>query len=231
MESLYDKNGLVFWNEDEIRIRQIMADHFKSNIHGCLKTQNRAWEFVQVEAPVLMPAEWVNRQYLEEDSAFRIGQQESLDLALRPETTHGSYVYAKHLLGTHSGCRMPLCVWQHGKSFRAEQDQPTTKMRLKEFHQLEFQCIYSPSTKCDYSEKLIPVVQQVISEFIGPCRTEASDRLPAYAEWTTDIVCEKTDMEVCSISLRKDFQSCQHDAKVLEVAIGTDRCVYNFSCK
>jgi hypothetical protein len=40
---------------------------------------------------------------------------------------------------------------------------------------------------------------------------------------------EKTNMEVCSISLRKDFlYQNGASAKVLEVAIGTDRCVYNF---
>jgi glycyl-tRNA synthetase len=232
METLYDKNGLVFWNEAEIRVRQTMVDHFKSNVFGSLKTQNRAWEFVQVEAPLLMPAEWMNQQYLEDDSAFRI-RDESLDLALRPETTYGSYVAARRLLETHSGYRLPLCVWQHGKSFRAEQDQPSKHMRLKEFYQLEFQCIYALGTMCDYSLKVIPAVRQCIAEFIGPCRVEASDRIPAYAEWTQDIVCEKTNMEVCSISLRKDYRHTEEngqlcDAHVLEVAIGTDRCVYNF---
>ena len=65
----------------------------------------------------------------------------------------GSYAYAKHLLNTHNDTkvRMPLVVWQHGKSFRREQDQPTKFMRLKEFHQLEFQCIYSLTTGADYA--------------------------------------------------------------------------------
>lgn len=38
------------------------------------------------------------------------------------------------------------------------------------------------------------------------------------------VVCEATNMEVCSISRRRDFP----EANVLEVAIGTDRCVHNF---
>lgn len=81
--------------------------------------------------------------------------------------------------------------------------------------------------KCDYMGKMMPEIRRIIDDMIGPCRGEASDRLPSYSERTRDIVCEKTDMEVCSVSLRKDFE----DAKVLEIAIGTDRCVYNFLCK
>ena len=71
-------------------------------------------------------------------------------LALRPETTPGSYAYAQHLLNTHSGYKPPLCVWQAGKSFRREQDQVTKNMRLKEFWQQEFQCIYSSDTLNDW---------------------------------------------------------------------------------
>jgi hypothetical protein len=68
------------------------------------------------------------------------------------------------------------------------------------------------------------VVEKSISEFIGTCYIQDSDRLPDYAEWTKDIVCDKNNMEVCSISLRKDF----NEAKVLEIAVGTDRCVFCF---
>lgn len=118
-------------------------------------------------------------------------------------------------------------MYQHGKSFRREQDQPTKFMRLKEFYQLEFQIVYSKSTANDYSQTVIPAVCEMIASLIGPCHTEPSDRIPDYAEWTQDVVCDKTGMEVCSISLRKDFP----DMHVLEVAIGTDRCLYNFQEK
>lgn len=222
MESLFDRNGLVVWTEREIRERERIVDHCRFEIRECLREQNKAWEFLQVETSQLMPSEHVNEQYKEDNSAYVLDDS-TFPLALRPETTFGSYTYAQSLLDSHSGYRLPLCIWQHGKSFRREQDFPLSKMRLKEFYQLEFQCIYSPSTKCDYSEAMIPCVQRTLSQVIGPCRVEPSDRIPAYAEWTQDIVCEATDMEVCSISLRKDFP----DAKVLEVAIGTDRCVYN----
>ena len=218
MKNLYERNGLIFWDQDQIRLRRMMETHLFSAIESSLKSQNRAFEFVQIEAPLLTPARFINPNYTQDDMFT------AADLVLRPETTMGSYAYAKYLLDSHTGYRMPLCVWQHGKSFRREQDQPTKFMRLKEFYQLEFQCIFSPKTANDYSLKLIPDVRNAISEMIGPCRVEASDRLPDYAEWTQDVICEATSMEVCSISHRKDFEN----AKVIEVAIGTDRCVYNF---
>jgi len=59
---------------------------------------------------------------------------------------------------------------------------------------------------------------------IGDCRLEVSDRLPDYSEETIDVVCVKNDMEVCSMSKRKDLEGF----KVIEVAIGTDRLIYNF---
>ena len=221
MDTLYEKNGLVFWTQEEIQIRKMLEEYFVSQITDGLKTQNSAFDMVQVEAPLLTPREKINQNYTDED-IFTTHD----DLVLRPETTTGSFQAAEALLNKHNKRkhRFPLVVWQHGKSFRYEQDQPTKFMRLKEFYQLEFQIIYGLTTQNDYSVKLIPVVEKMISQMIGPCRVEPSDRIPNYAEWTQDIICEKSDMEVCSISKRTDYS----DANVLEVAIGTDRCVYNF---
>ncbi len=218
MKSCYERNGLVFWSEEEIRLRKMLEQHFVESLKACLRSQNRAFEFIQVEAPILTPSVFINANY-EADDMFVLE-----DLILRPETTMGSYAYARHLLESQCGVRLPIVVWQHGKSFRREQDQPTKFMRLKEFYQLEFQCVYSPQTKNDYSLAVVPSVQQMIAEMIGDCEVVASDRLPSYAEWTKDVICKSTNMEVCSMSQRKDFEG----AKVLEVAIGTDRCVYNF---
>jgi glycyl-tRNA synthetase len=222
MENLYDRNGLIFWTEQEILHRNLIVQSVVSAVSQCLKEQNSAWEIIQVEAPLLTPRALINPNYSINDYYVASAKDE---LTLRPETTMGSYAYAQHLLNTHNQrkIRMPLCVWQHGKSFRQEQDQPTKFMRLKEFYQLEFQCIYALNTANDYSVKMIPAVQKALSLWVGPCRTEPSDRLPDYSESTTDVVCEANDMEVCSISKRKDFPN----AKVLEVAVGTDRCVYN----
>lgn len=222
MENLYNSNGLVFWTEEEIRLREMFKQHFVSVVSGSLKTQNRGFEIVQVEAPILTPVQFINQNYTIED----VWCFNAEALTLRPETTMGSYKALEYLLNSHNDrkIKLPVCVWQHGKSFRREQDQPTKFMRLKEFYQLEFQIAFSPTTANDYSISLIPAVQQAISDMIGPCHTEPSDRLPDYSEQTTDIICDKTSMEVCSISKRKDFPL----AKILEVAIGTDRCVYNF---
>jgi len=242
MDTLYNRNGLIFWTEKEIRLRAMMADHFVAGLRDTLKGQNRAFEMIQVEAPLLTPLDAINPNYTPEDIFIpAVGREEGAvggtygttvlewdTLALRPETTMGSYRYAQWLLEhTETKTRMPMCIWQHGKSFRREQDQVTKHMRLKEFYQLEFQCIYGLTTANDYSKVVIPAVQKMMADMLGPCRVEDSDRLPDYSERTVDVVCEKTNMEVCSISLRKDFPN----AKVLEVAIGTDRCVYNFLVK
>jgi len=221
MENLYNKNNFIFWTEEEIKTRNMFIDYITSQLFNALKIENRGFDFIQCEAPILTPNEMINPNYTDED-VFRTAH----DLTLRPETTIGSYEYAKHLMNKHNerNVKLPLVVWQHGKSFRNEQDQVTKNMRLKEFYQLEFQIIYSNSTMNDYSINLIPKVEKIISDLIGKCYTENSDRLPSYSEKTIDVICSNNDMEVCSISKRTDYK----DAKVLEIAIGTDRLVYNF---
>lgn len=231
MDALYGANGLIFWTEREIRLRQMMADYFVNGMKDVLKSENRAFELMQVEAPILTPHEFINKNYTPADYFAVAGME---DRVLRPETTMGSYQYAQWLLEhTETKTRLPICIWQHGKSFRREQDQVTKNMRLKEFYQLEFQCIYANNTANDYSLAVVPAVQAMIADMIGPCIIEESDRLPNYSEKTVDIVCKNNNMEVCSISLRNDFKRTAAngqmiEAKVLEVAIGTDRCVYNF---
>lgn len=221
MDNFYDANGLVFWTEEEIRLREMMKNHFVAAAASNLKTQNRGFELIQVEAPLITPRIFINKNYTDEDM-FVLDEH----FVLRPETTMGSYRAILELLSPHNERKIkpPVVVWQHGKSFRKEQDQPTKFMRLKEFYQLEFQIAYSISTMNDYSVSLIPAMQKAIADMIGPCRVEPSDRLPDYSESTMDIVCEKNSMEVASISKRKDLSGL----KVLEVAIGTDRCVYNY---
>lgn len=220
MKNLYNKNGLIFWSEEEIKLRKMLDEFFVRNVYDSLKKQNAGFNIVQVEAPLLTPREFVNKNYTDADM-FVFD-----DTVLRPETTMGSYLYAKEILSGHNDIkyRPPIIVWQHGKSFRMEQDQPTKYMRLKEFYQLEFQIIFASNTANDYSVKLYPDVLAMISKMIGDCRLEKSDRLPDYSEETIDVVCNKTDMEVCSMSKRKDFDGY----KVIEIAIGTDRCIYNF---
>lgn len=223
MESLYEKNGLIFWTEEEIELREQFVKYFTMEIFNSLRKQNAAFQKIRVEAPLLTPRDLINKGYTDED-IYALG-----DLALRPETTMGSYAYAKHVLSGYNEIKQkpPVIIWQHGKSFRNEQDQPSKFMRLKEFYQLEFQIIFGATTSNDYSLKLYPDVCNAISNMIGPCRMELSDRLPDYSEETMDIICNKSDMEVCSMSKRKDLEGY----KVIEIAIGTDRCLYNFKNK
>lgn len=223
MKNLYDKNGLIFWNEQQIKLRKIIEEYFSLNIVNNLRKQNSAFQIIQIEAPILTPKEFVNKNYTNEDMYIVD------DLVLRPETTMGSYLFAKELLSTYNNIKYkpPIIVWQHGKSFRKEQDQSTKYMRLKEFYQLEFQIIYGLTTQNDYSIKLYPELLKLFNDLLGECRLEQSDRIPDYSEGTMDIICNKTNMEVSSISKRKDFDGY----KVLEIAIGTDRCIYNFENK
>jgi len=223
MESLYEKNGLIFWTQEEIKLRRMFEDYFSAEILSSLRKQNAAFQLIQVEAPLLTPRELINKGYTD-DEIYSLG-----DVVLRPETTMGSFQYAKHILNGYQDIKQkpPVIIYQHGKSFRKEKDQPTKFMRLKEFYQLEFQIIYGLTTANDYSVKLYPDVLKAISNMIGECRIEASDRLPDYSEETTDIVCVKSDMEVCSMSKRKDLEGY----KVLEIAIGTDRCISCFNSK
>lgn len=223
MESLYEKNGLIFWTQEEIKLRRMFEDYFSAEILASLRKQNAAFQLIQVEAPLLTPRELINKGYTDQDIwAFE-------DVALRPETTMGSYAYAKHILSGYNEIkqRPPVIIYQHGKSFRREQDQSTKHMRLKEFYQLEFQIIFGATTANDYSISLYPDVMKAISNMIGECRIEPSDRLPDYSEETMDIVCLKSEMEVCSMSKRKDLEGY----KVIEIAIGTDRCIFNFQNK
>lgn len=222
MDTIYDRNGLVFWTHEEITLRRLVETRLVGVLSETLKELNPAFDVIQVEAPLLTPADLINKGY----SAENVWAFPDDGLVLRPETTMGSYAYVRHLLNTHRArkVRMPVCVWQHGKSFRREQDQVTKNMRLKEFYQLEFQCVYGVTTANDYSTVVVPRIAKALSDLVGPVRTEPSDRLPDYSESTTDVVVERNGMEVCSISKRRDYEG----AKVLEVAVGTDRVVHNF---
>lgn len=233
---LYHTNGLTFWSEEEIRLRNMITDHMVTVVQCLLLAQNQAFKLIQCEAPQITPTDLINHNYSKEDY-----YQISEGLTLRPETTMGSYLYAQHILsGYHMPkYKLPLCIWQHGKSFRREQDQPSKYVRLKEFYQLEFQILFSSSTSNDYYPNIVMDVRQGLSELLsfveggnyGQVYVQPSDRLPSYSTQTTDVmftneISKSPDgMEICSISRRTDYQDGIHN---IEVAIGTDRCVYNY---
>jgi glycyl-tRNA synthetase len=251
MKTLFDVNGLMFFDQSEIRIRDGMIENFSTTVEQILLRENLAWRFFRTETPLLMPEALLNPNYTDDDvfaqSKYEFSDEELQvkrdDLVLRPETTAGSYTYAMHLLEPGI-IKPPLCVWQVGKSFRREQDQPSSKMRLKEFYQMEFQCIYTTDTLNDYLEAVLKPIAHMIHAYTGMAtRVVESDRLPSYSERTMDVEAILVDnfdefvtMEMCSISRRTDFPSkllfqtkhgiMEKDALVLEIAIGLDRCVY-----
>jgi glycyl-tRNA synthetase len=243
MLSLYEANGLVHWTDREIRLRDMMLGHFASEVAAFLKDINRAWDIRRVEAPQLIPRALISDAYGPDD-IYLVPPRSDHDqpLVLRPETTPATYVYMQHLLNTHGGVRLPLCVWQAGKSFRREQDQASKHMRLKEFWQMEFQCAFTADTANDYHAASLEPVRAMIAAMVRlPTRIVPSDRLPAYAQVTMDVEVDNGDkwMEVCSISRRTDFPqkarspskvdpNRELDVLVLEIAIGLDRCVYNW---
>ena len=67
MKNLYNKNGLLFWTQEEIKLRRLFEDYFSSEILSSLKKQNSAFSMIQVEAPLLTPIELINRGYTETD--------------------------------------------------------------------------------------------------------------------------------------------------------------------
>jgi glycyl-tRNA synthetase len=251
MESIYRTNGLMFWNQEEIKLREFFINHFAERIEFVLWRENPAWKMVRIEAPLLTPVPLLNPNYTSEDVWFQDNQQPITDaavhLALRPETTPGSYIYAQHLLHTQSGHKPPLCIWQAGKSFRREQDQVQKNMRLKEFYQQEFQCIYTADTMNDYHAAVLQPIRSILSMALGypleKSRVVESDRLPSYSQITMDVEIDNGDkwMEICSISRRTDFPdklvfpgkkgNIEKDALVLEIAIGLDRCLYCYNCR
>ncbi len=235
MHSLFDVNGLMFWDEKSVKLREQFRDYFVDRMRAALLGINPAWQFFGIEAPLLMPRNQVNPNYTDED-IYSLG-----DLALRPETTPGTYRYLRCAFDAAMEVKPPVCCWQFGKSFRREQDQPTKHVRLKEFYQLEFQCVFTDDTANDYHAVLVAPVAEMISDVIGlPTQVVKSDRLPSYSRSTLDVEVNNGDkwMEVCSMSLRTDFPgTARFQAKkgvveknllVAEVAIGMDRCVYNF---
>ena len=252
MINLYNSNGLIFWTSEEIKYRNYIKSVFIESIEKILWAENRAWQFYEIEAPLLIPKDLINENYTSSDVWMQENPSDTKDekyienhipdvaLVLRPETTPSSYIYAQHLLNSNI-ILPPFVVHQSGKYFRREQDQVLKNMRLKEFYQQEFQCIYTEDTLNDYQEKVLEPLRALFQKIIGkPARIVESDRLPSYSLRTMDIEIDNGDkwMEIASISKRTDFpQTVKLNTKkgaieknilVLEIAIGLDRCIYNY---
>jgi glycyl-tRNA synthetase len=216
--------GLRIWTSEELSIRRAFEECVTGRITKALTDMNPAWAFYRCEGPCLMPRDEQNEAYTDADVFVTNHEAGENTLSLRAETTLSSYLYAR-ILRKQYGKKLPLCVYQSGKSFRRELNDGATgeKLRFNEFNQLEFQCIYSTDTKADYRVAVLSAVENEINRFTCmETRQQQSDRLPVYSESTIDIEVEMAPskwMEIASLSIRKDFE----DAKVLEIAIGLDR--------
>lgn len=236
MEFIYNFNALPFLTEQELLLKDYLVKTIALQVKQILKKQNRAWDMIQMEAPCLIPREYINENYTDDDLWVQQEKNHS-PLVLKPETTPSSYLYLEHIL-SHQEMIPPIVVWQVSKSFRREQDQTTKNCRFKEFYQQEFQCLYTADTKNDYQTNTIEDLAQMIMNIVAlPTRIVLSDRLPDYSLKTIDIEVFNNDkwMEICSISVRKDFnyqpivKNKAMECRVLEIAIGIERIIYNIS--
>ncbi len=44
MEPLFNRNGLMFWTEEEIRLRRVVEEHLVAAVKANLRSQNKAFE-------------------------------------------------------------------------------------------------------------------------------------------------------------------------------------------
>ena len=218
-------NGLIFYTEDDIRIREFLISTISQRLMERMRMLNPAISFIRVETPCLVPASYTDGHI---QSGFPVWNVSHGDekLFLRPETTKGTYELLKTLFPQESQLkkRLPVCVWQSGLSFRVEQDKAFSKLRFKQFYQMEFQLVYAPGTAADYHEHAVKSIRWILNgiyKIYGAIETK-EDELPFYSTKTTDVYL--FNHEVIAISSRKDF-----DFPVLEISCGLDRltALYN----
>lgn len=234
---LYNSHGLRTWHEADLNARDRIVDTIQEYVKVTLTAMNPAWKFYRTEGPTLVPRSAVSPEYTENEIFITQhvtgieGARGLEPLVLRAETTETSYRYARHLIEGLGAKKMrpPFCVWQLGKSYRRETSDGASASRLRynEFHQLEFQCIYSVGTMADYRAAVGGAMLRVFANITGKeVRAVPSDRVPSYAESTNDIEVYDAErdrwIEVCSMSIRTDFAD---DMRVFELAVGLDRLV------
>ena len=109
-------------------------------------------------------------------------------------------------------------MWQVGCSFRDEKKADTmraTKLRLRQFYQMEFQLFASVGSKAPYLETAL---DRLVALYGGSYSAPSGD-LPHYSEKTLDW--HIGELEVAGCSVRTDWPG----GMVFEVAIGLDRLV------
>jgi len=212
MEQLYS-NATVMWTEKELIEREALVNQCVASIKHIWTVMNPQVKFQRVETPIITPGSLL-QSHIEEK--FPMLQCERG--FLRPETTRGC-IEAFHKIFPQEKQRnkmLPYCVWQFGKSFREETNPDTmraSKLRLVEFHQLEFELFASEGSKADY---ILNAVKQLMHRFGGEL-DEVKDDLPHYSRRTVDWTIE--GLEVAGCSERTDWDG----GTIYEVSIGIDR--------
>lgn len=210
-------NATVMWRQREIAERDSLINLCYESIREAWIDMNKAVQFERVETPILTPIHLLQGHVdagfpLIDTNAFTKSQT-----VLRPETTIGC-ITAFHSIFPNKNQmlkNMPFCVWQVGKSFREETNPETmraSKLRLREFYQMEFQLFTSATTKADY---LTSALTQLTNRF-GGIIIEATE-LPHYSRRTLDW--EMDGLELAGCSERTDWEP----GIIYEVSIGLDR--------
>ena len=212
MEQLYS-NATVMWGERDLIERDALVNQCIASIKHIWTVRNPQVKFARVETPIITPAEYLESHINE---GFPLLQCERG--YLRPETTRGCIeAFSKIFPQEKQRLKMlPFCVYQFGKSFREETNPETmraSKLRLVEFHQLEFELFASDGTKADY---IRDAVLELMGRFGGDME-EVKDDLPHYSRRTIDWYID--GLEVAGCSERTDWEG----GIIYEVSIGIDR--------
>lgn len=219
-------NSTVMWDELEIIKRESLIREIPIIINDAWYGLNPAVHMRRCETPCLVPGKELKSHIENKFQLMKLHKEGKIefidnDVYLRPETTSGTYEYLRALFpqSTHLNKRFPYCLWQAGISFRDEENSEgmrASKLRLRQFWQLEFQLFTSPGTMAPY---LTVALDSLIANYGGESIRIDDIDLPHYSEMTLDW--EIKGIEVASLSCRKDWQY----GKVFEVAIGLDRLI------
>lgn len=207
-------NAVVWWTEREIAEREALVQQCYHLIRETWFSMNSAVHGCRVETPVLTNISELQGHI---DAGFPMLITDRG--VLRPETTAGCIAafHSMFPMSAQRKKRMPFYVWQLGKSFRDEKNPATmraSRLRLIEFHQLEFELFCDPSTKADY---LTAALSSLVNRFGGKIVTPSD--LPHYSRRTLDW--EINDIEVAGCSERTDWA----EGIIYEISIGIDRLV------
>ena len=213
-------NATVAWSEVEITRRECLIREIPAQLLDAWRTLNPAVQMERCETPILTPGDYL-RGHVEagfELVAYEFGN--GTRGYLRPETTVGTFeAFAQRFPEeTTRRKRMPYCMWQVGCSFRSEKNTETmraSKLRLRQFYQMEFQLFASVGSKAPYLETAL---DRLVSLY-GGCYCAPDGDLPHYSEKTLDWHID--DLEVAGCSIRRDWPG----GMVFEIAIGLDRLV------